>query len=107
MSKTTNPFADIDDLFQQIHELTDEQTFANIEDEMTAVFFQVLETGRSGLEVVFDEYKDDPVGFLTEKLNLKLTDKQVEVCESVRDNQWTLVVSATGTGKTYDVLQLA
>lgn len=101
MSKTSNPFDGINDLFQQINELTDEQDFANIEDEMTAIFFQVLETGRSGLEVVFDEYKDDPVGFITEKLNLKLTDKQIEVCESVRDNQWTLVVSATGTGKTF------
>ena len=55
----------------------------------------------------FPEYANDPVGFCREVLGDGiLTDRQIEILESVRDNQTTNVQAGNGVGKTYTASRL-
>ena len=47
------------------------------------------------------KYRDDPVGFIQDKLGVFLWSKQREIAESVRDNPRTVVHSAHSTGKSF------
>ena len=49
----------------------------------------------------FDRYIDDPASFARAELGSRLTPRQVEILESVRDNQVTVVQSANAVGKTF------
>lgn len=46
-------------------------------------------------------YSRDPAGFITDVLGDVMWSKQVEICESVRDNPKTLVRSCHGSGKSW------
>ena len=46
-------------------------------------------------------YQDDPVGFATEVLKVRLTPAQEELLEAIRDYEIVQVKSATGVGKTF------
>lgn len=48
-----------------------------------------------------DPRKANPVGWIQERLGEFIWSKQRVVCESVRDNRYTAVPSAHGTGKSY------
>jgi hypothetical protein len=50
-----------------------------------------------------DEYRANPVGFVTERLGEHLWSKQREILNSVRDNRLTAVRSCHGIGKTFTV----
>jgi hypothetical protein len=59
-----------------------------------------------GLDPVQDapyaEYRDDPIGFCEQVLGIRsLTDDQKRMLNSIRDNEVTVVMSATGVGKTF------
>lgn len=49
----------------------------------------------------FAKYQSDPVGFLSNEMNIKVTDDVSRMLNSVRDNRITLARSATGTGKSF------
>jgi hypothetical protein len=49
----------------------------------------------------FHRYKDDPVGFCREVLGVELFEKQVQIAESVRDNEKTAVVCGYSTGMSW------
>jgi len=50
----------------------------------------------------YAEYKDDPIGFCEDVLGIKhLTQDQRDMLISIRDNESTVVMSATGVGKTF------
>lgn len=50
----------------------------------------------------YADYKDDPIGFCEQVLGIEnLTDDQKEMLISIRDNETTVVMSATGVGKTF------
>ena len=46
-------------------------------------------------------YADNPLGYASDVLKIKLWAKQEEIALSVRDNPRTLVRSAFGVGKTF------
>lgn len=46
-------------------------------------------------------YVNDPVGWIADSLDEFLWSKQIEICESVRDERYTTVQSCHGTGKSY------
>lgn len=54
-----------------------------------------------------DPATKDPVGWIDERLGEFLWSKQSEVCEAVRDNRYTAVRSAHGTGKSFVASRLA
>jgi hypothetical protein len=59
---------------------------------------------RSALERLYptpNPYASDPVRWAQQKLGLYLWSKQKEILESVRDNMYTAVQSAHGTGKSF------
>jgi len=49
----------------------------------------------------YEQYQDDPSGFIEQVLGCTLTDPQRKVCESVRDFTVTVVQSANAVGKTH------
>ena len=53
------------------------------------------------------EFKTNPVLFIERVFGDKLWDKQKEIVESVRDNQYTLVQSCYGSGKSYSAARIA
>jgi len=65
------------------------------------MFHQIANT-LEGVETPFQErYVNDPVGFATEVLGLKLWPGQIKILESVRDNKHTAAQAAISTGKTW------
>jgi hypothetical protein len=67
-----------------------------------------------GLDPDFSEtavdttYQDNPVGYIRDILGVKrLTDDQIRLCNAVRDYEAVIVISATGTGKTFILACLA
>jgi len=55
----------------------------------------------AGSDVDFAKFQLDPEGFLEGCLHSRLTNRQIEIAEAVRDHQVTVVQSANGVGKTY------
>src|SRR5262245_21542666 len=46
-------------------------------------------------------WRDDPVGWVRDKLGVKPYDRQEEILRAVASHNWTAVVGANGTGKDY------
>ena len=55
----------------------------------------------------YAKYKDDPVGFGRDILGHEYPSDVCKLMESVRDNQITVGISATGTGKSFCLADLA
>ena len=61
-------------------------------------------------QLFIDRYKDDPISFATDVLDVKpehVWDKMVEVSEGVRDHQKTCVFAGHGVSKTYNLARIA
>lgn len=61
-------------------------------------------------DFVVNRYADDPVAFLTNCLDVKpeyVWSKMREICESVRDNQFTCVKAGNSLSKSYTIARLA
>lgn len=54
-----------------------------------------------------DEYADDPVGFIRDKLNEFIWSKQVEICEALRTNRYVTVRACHGPGKSFIASRIA
>jgi len=52
-------------------------------------------------KLLLERCSEDPVYFLTEILGVEPWEKQKQIIESVRDNQYTVVASGHGVGKTF------
>jgi len=48
-----------------------------------------------------DPWSDDPAGWITGRLDEHVWSKQVEICDSVRDNRYTAVKACHGPGKSF------
>ena len=57
--------------------------------------------------VKYIKYKDDPIGFCSNVLEISLTKDMVSICNSVINNQITIVKSANAIGKTFCAASLA
>lgn len=55
----------------------------------------------------YSKYANDPVGFGTDVLGESYTEDVKALMESVRDNEITIAISATGTGKTHSAARIA
>jgi hypothetical protein len=53
------------------------------------------------------KYRDDPVGFCEDILNVEFTDEVIRVLESVRDNPVTIARSANAVGKSHGAARAA
>lgn len=72
------------------------------------LFYEQMEAMRQAravqagpVAVEWERYQFDPVAFIGSHLGSSLTDKQIEICTSVRDHKVTVCQSANGTGKTF------
>ena len=62
------------------------------------------------LRILLNRWKKDPIAFLTEALDVKkehVWSKMEEICNSVRDNQFTCVKAGNSLSKSYTVGRLA
>ena len=66
-----------------------------------AAIFPISDIERAVNQVDYTQYQSDPVKFIQDQLNIRLTDDIAKMAESVRDNRITVARSATGTGKSH------